>query len=126
MSTFEQLADNVATFTDCKPLSSGDQAILAKAVGVLESVPRIACTSCRYCVENCPSKILIPTLIDIYNSYLVHNTTTNLGNGYRIWTRNNGKAGDCIACRACEDACPQKLDIADTLAKVSALFDKMP
>ena len=123
MSTYEQLADNVATFADFKPLSGDEQKVLQKAVEIFDAVPRIACTTCRYCVNDCPQKIMIPTLIDMYNSYLVYNTTTNLDHGYRMWTRNNGKAGDCVACGVCEDICPQDLEIIETLKKVSALFD---
>ena len=123
MSSYEQLADNVSTFADFKPLSDEEQAVLVKAVGIFDSVPRIPCTSCRYCVNDCPSKIMIPMMFDVYNNYLVYNTTTNLDHNYRMFTRNNGKAGDCIACRVCESICPQKLEIADTMAKISALFD---
>ena len=123
MSSYEQLVDNVATFADLKPLPDDEKAVLKQAVDIFNAVPRIACTSCRYCVNDCPSKIAIPTLIDTYNSYLIYNTTVNLDHGYRMWTRDGGKAGDCIACRVCEGICPQKLEIVDTLAKVSALFD---
>ena len=123
MSTYEQLADNIATFENMKPLSDGELTVLKKAAEIFDAVPRVACTSCRYCVKDCPSNILIPVLIDIYNSYLIYNTTTNLDHGYKIWTRTNGKAGDCVACRVCEGICPQKLDIVETLEKTSALFD---
>ena len=123
MSSYEQLVDNVATFADLKPLSDDEQAVLDQAVGIFNAVPRIACTSCRYCVNDCPSKIAIPLLIDVYNNYLVYNTTINLGHEYSMWTRDSGKAGDCIACRVCEGICPQKLEIADTMEKISALFD---
>ena len=124
MSSYDQLTDNIATFADLKPLSESEQAVLDKAVKVFDAIPRIACTSCRYCVDDCPSKILIPALIDIYNNYLIYNTTTNLDHGYRLWTSANGKAGDCIACEVCEDICPQDLEIVDTMKKVSAFFDK--
>jgi len=123
MSSLQQLSENVAVFSDIKPLTEDELKILEKAVGIINAVPRIDCTTCRYCVNDCPSKIPIPFIIDVYNSFLLHKTTTNLSHGYRLWTRDGGKAGDCIACRACEDVCPQKLDIVDTLAKASALFD---
>ena len=124
MSTFEQLADNVATFKDFKPLSSDEMATLTKAVEIFDAVPRIPCTDCRYCVADCPQKIMIPALIDVYNSYLTYNTTNNLEHGYWMSTREGGKAGDCVACRVCESICPQKIEIVDTLAKTSVLFDK--
>ena len=124
MSNYEQLVDNVATFKDLKPLTEAEKKVLEKAVEIFDSVPRVACTSCRYCVADCPSKIMIPSLIDLYNSYLTYNTTTNLDGMYRMITRNGGKASDCVACRVCEGICPQKLEIVDTLEKVKSLFEK--
>ena len=123
MSAYEQMKDNISIYSGIKPLSNDEQAVLEKAVGIINSIPRIDCTACRYCVNDCPSKILIPMLLDIYNSYLIHQTTTNLDHGYKLWTRNAGKAGDCVACRVCEGICPQKLEIADTMTKISALLD---
>jgi len=123
MSSLEQLVDNLSTYADIKPLSNDERAVLDEALAALNSMPRIACTLCNYCTNDCPSKIRIPNLISIYNDYLVHNTKINLDNNYRWVTRISGKAGDCIACRVCENACPQNIEIVDTLAKISALFE---
>jgi len=123
MSSFEQLADNLATYADITPLSNDERAVLDEALAVLNNVPRIACTLCNYCTSDCPSKIRIPNLISIYNDYLVHNTKINLDNNYRWVTRISGKAGDCIACRVCEEACPQNIEIVTALANISALFE---
>ncbi|MCL2126510.1 MAG: aldo/keto reductase [Oscillospiraceae bacterium] len=123
MSAYEQLADNVATFKDFKPITNEEQETLKKAVEIFDSVPRIPCTSCRYCVKDCPRKIAIPMMIDTYNNYLTYNTTTNLDHGYHMATMNGGKASDCIACRVCESICPQKIDIVATLELVAKLFD---
>ena len=123
MSSYEQMTDNLASFTNMKPLTDAERALLEEAVRILNAMPRIGCTDCRYCVEGCPSKIKIPRLIEIYNHFLVFKTEAKLSGGYRWCTMNAGKARDCTACRACEDICPQKLDIVDTLAKISAVFD---
>ena len=124
MSSFEQLADNIETFKDFRPLSKDELGVLEKAVAIFNSIPRIECTACRYCINECPSKIMIPMMIDFYNEYIVHNTMANIGRVYGLMTKNGGKARDCTACRNCEGVCPQKLDIVDTLAKASALFDR--
>jgi len=123
MSSMEQMADNIATYRDLKPLSDDERLTLGKALEILYAVPRIACTECRYCVKDCPSKIRIPDLINIYNRFLVHNTVINISNSYKWATMNSGKANDCIACRVCEDICPQHIEIVDTLANMSALFE---
>ena len=36
---------------------------------------------------------------------------------------NHGKAGDCIKCGKCEQACPQHLKIREYLEEVSKTFD---
>ena len=123
MSLLEQMTDNIATYADIKPLSKDEQLVIDKAVEIINSAQRIACTDCRYCVADCPSNINIPFLIEIYNNYLIHNTSTNLSHSYKWATMNTGKAGDCTACRACEDRCPQKIEIVDTLSKISALLE---
>jgi len=123
MSSFEQVADNIATYKDLKPLSEKEHAALDEAVRILNAVPRIACTDCKYCIADCPSKINIPLLIDLYNEFLVHNTQVNMLGSYRWRCSNGGKAGDCVACRVCEEICPQKLEIVDTLCKISEMFD---
>jgi len=122
MSTFEQLEDNIKTFADIKQLSKDEMATIKKAVSALRGVPHVECTSCNYC-KDCPSNLPIPALISLYNDYLIHKTLTNLHGSYNWMTGGRVKAGDCTKCGACEDICPQKIEIIDTLAKVSKLFD---
>jgi len=62
-------------------------------------------------------------LIDIYNDYLIHKTTTNLDRFYFLATAGSGKALDCTACRTCERICPQNLEIVETMASISKMFD---
>ena len=122
MSNFEQAEDNIKTFTELKPLSKDEMNAIKEAVKILRGVPRIECTSCNYCKE-CPSNINIPSLINLYNDHLIHKTLTNLQGSYNWLTGGRGKAKDCTACKACEEACPQNLEIADIMSKVSVLFD---
>ena len=123
MSSLEQMTDNISTFADIKPLTADEKATIGKAVEILNSVPRINCTSCRYCVNDCPSKIQIPLLIDIYNDYTIHNTLTSLTRLYGIMSRIGGKASDCTACGTCSQICPQNLDIVEIMQKISSVFE---
>ena len=122
MSTFEQAEDNIKTFSDLKPLSKDEMKAVKEAVKILRGVPHIECTSCNYC-KDCPSNINIPALINLYNDHLIHKTLTNLQGGYNWMTGGRGKAKDCTSCAACEEACPQDLEIIDIMKKVSELFD---
>jgi len=122
MSTFEQLVDNLETYADFKPLNKSELETIDKAVEILKSVPRIQCTECDYC-KDCPVNVPIPGLLNLYNSHLVHKTTTNLDGTYNWITNGKAKANECIACGVCEEICPQRLEIVELLGKISALFD---
>jgi predicted aldo/keto reductase-like oxidoreductase len=123
MGSEEQMRDNLATAGNLKPLNEAELKAVGEAAQILRSSPRIPCTGCRYCVEGCPQKINIPLMMNLYSDYLVYNTTANVDHVYELFTRGAGKARDCVACRQCEEHCPQKLEIADTVAKLSALLD---
>jgi predicted aldo/keto reductase-like oxidoreductase len=122
MNSMEQLKDNIATVKALTPLSDAETAVVREAVGILNRVPRIPCTSCKYCVENCPQQINIPELFDVYNTYLVHNSTANTDFPYMMATKDRGKPADCIACRACEEHCPQHIAIADHMSDMAKVF----
>jgi len=122
MSTFDQVADNVNTYKDFKPLDKDEMKLIKEAIKILEGVPRIECTSCNYC-KDCPVNIPIPSLINLYNDHLIHKTTTNFSGAYNWMTGGKGKAKDCTECGHCEEICPQDLEIIDTMKKVSKLFD---
>ena len=123
MSSLEQMTDNIATFKNLKTLSADEQAILDKAVGIINAAPRIDCSGCRHCMEDCPLDLRIPELISLYNYYTTYNTTINLDHDYSWLTRDTGKAGDCAGCRVCEGSCPKYIKIAEAIEKVSDLFD---
>ena len=122
MSALDQMSDNVKTFSDIKPLSKKEMAAIKNAVEALRSVPRIECTSCNYC-KDCPADINIASLIDLYNDYLIHKTEANLQGSYGWRIGSRGRARDCTACKACEEICPQNLEIIDVINKVSKMFD---
>ena len=123
MDSLEQMTDNIASFTNMKSLSNNELAILEKAVGVINAEPRIACVSCRHCMDDCPLDLRIPALINLYNDHLLYKTVTNLDDRYRLLTRDTGKAGDCAGCRVCEGSCKNKVRIADTIKEIAVLFD---
>ena len=54
MNTMEQLRDNMATFSDFKPLSEAEQEAVREVTRGLLSMPVVPCTDCRYCCKGCP------------------------------------------------------------------------
>ncbi|NLM51851.1 MAG: 4Fe-4S dicluster domain-containing protein [Firmicutes bacterium] len=123
MNSMEQLEDNIKTVQNLKPLTESEMQVIKEAVELLNSIPRIPCTDCKYCVEQCPQNINIPALIRIYNNYLVYNSTLNSEMPFRMATANRGLPSSCITCKACEEQCPQHIEISDIMSKMVPLYE---
>ena len=95
---------------------------IQEANKALRAVSRIPCTECGYCLEGCPQHIQIPSKIEIYNSYLAYQSIAN--SRQRSTFSGEPWAGACVACRACEEQCPQNIGIVDVLAKIAELFEE--
>ncbi len=122
MSTMEQLEDNIKTYSECKPLSDYETAVLYDiAEGMKNSLP---CTSCRYCTDVCPMGLNIPMLIEVYNDVRV---VPSANAGVKIeFLPEDKRPTACIGCGACAAICPQKIDIPKELAAFSAALEKIP
>jgi predicted aldo/keto reductase-like oxidoreductase len=123
MSNIEQVLDNTGYMMNFKPLSDSERKTIAKVVDAINAVPKVPCTACRYCVDDCPQKIDIPGIIEVLNNYSVYNNLEGSKGGYGWATSRGGKASDCIQCASCESHCPQKIEIIETLKKAAGLFE---
>ena len=123
MGSIDMMNDNVGFMKDFKPLDERELTAIHKVCDILRSKNLIPCTACRYCVDGCPSDIAIPKLFACMNE---KNKWKNWNSEfyYSIYTKNNGKASDCIGCGQCEDICPQKLPIRELLKQVASEFEK--
>ncbi|MCD7826776.1 MAG: aldo/keto reductase [Clostridiaceae bacterium] len=123
MSDLQQLRDNTSYMRDFEPLNEEEQKIIEAVKEQIHSFITVPCTGCKYCVEGCPKKIPIPQYFSLYNAHrqLRENDTTK--EDYRK-LENCGRANECIACRQCEEHCPQHLTIVDYLKEVSSVFDE--
>ena len=124
MSTEDQLADNIKTFTDFEPLSEAEKELVNEVTKIMLSTPTIACTSCRYCTEGCPMNISIPDVFKAINTMRLYNDEFRPHAFYNGLVQTHGRAGDCISCGQCEGVCPQHLPIIKLLAEASAVLDK--
>ncbi len=122
MSNEEQLADNTSYMRGFVPLSDKEKETIQKVVEELFKMPTIACTKCRYCVDGCPKRILIPDVFEDYNMSVQFGVNDRNRGGYARHTAENGKAEDCIRCGKCEEQCPQHLPIRELLETVAKTF----
>ena len=110
MSDFTQVKENIATFSEYKPL---DQEEFKKALKLGKKMTKcVPCTSCRYCTEYCPMGLDIPKLISLYNEQVFS------GGGFIVSMNlnsmdENKRPSACISCGACQAVCPQSIKIPE-------------
>lgn len=124
MSTMEQVEDNISYMKNFLPLTRQEMEAIDKVRDILKQQDLIPCTGCRYCMEGCPQHILIPRLFACMNARKQFKNVDNHGS-YVHYTAKYGKAGDCIGCGQCEQACPQHLPITELLKDIAAVYDHM-
>ena len=106
---------NTAALED--KLTDEELSKLEKISNVLRKKIAVPCTGCRYCCDNCPQGLEIPSLLSAYNDY--RDEAAALGNSdMASWRLFRLKALPeekmpvaCIGCGNCTAHCPQGLDI---------------
>jgi predicted aldo/keto reductase-like oxidoreductase len=124
MSDYAQMADNTAFMSDFKPLTSNERDIITQATAIIKSRPTIPCTGCRYCVEGCPQHVPIPEYFDLYNNQKLFKLMPSHLMYYKKLAQQHANASACVACRQCEEHCPQHINIVDSLKEVAAVFER--
>jgi predicted aldo/keto reductase-like oxidoreductase len=126
MSALDQVEDNIATMENFKPLSDAEREVIAKAVLAYRTAGAIPCTACRYCMD-CPQGVDIPRNLGAYNSYLYKKERNMPGYNFHfsLEFRNMGEekqAANCVACKQCEEQCPQHIEISRQMGLIQEAF----
>ena len=111
MSDEAQMADNLATMGDFKPLTEAEQEAVVKVRTIYQAQHKVPCTACGYCVDGCPAGIPIPDIFALLNKKLAKEEDFD-ANAYSALS---SQADACVGCGQCEGACPQKLQIIKLL-----------
>ncbi len=115
MSNGGQMRENIATFSQEKPLDQQEWDALLDIAGDMVGKIALPCTACRYCTTHCPKKLDIPELLALYNEHCF------TGGGFLapmalMAVVPEKQPSACIGCRSCEKVCPQQIKISEAMA----------
>lgn len=122
MSNISQLRDNVSYMKDFVPISDDEKAMLNKCADIIKGTIAVPCTSCKYCLEECPRNVNIPGYFGLLNMYESLNKKTNMY--YERALFGHAKATECIKCGKCENICPQHIQIRENLEKFAEIYEQ--
>lgn len=122
MSTMDQVRDNVKTFKEARPMTPEEYEVIDRVNAVLDSFDTVPCTDCRYCLKGCPEGVQIPTIMTSLNIMTVYEDMHRAKENY-VWNATGGEASKCLQCGACEEVCPQKIDIINQLERAAEMFE---
>ena len=116
MNEFEQMRDNLATFSSEEDLGEEGWETVKKAAEAHRASVAVPCTGCRYCTPNCPMGLDIPYLLRAYND-------AKIGGWWRLSSLgglpDDKKPSACVGCGACMGHCPQTLKIPEYMAEMA-------
>ena len=119
-SNFEQLRQNIAIFNDPRPTTAAENQELYAIAADMKSSIGVPCTACHYCTSHCPQELDIPGLLRLYNQNLSTKGFDFIAPMAVDAMAPEKKPSACIACRACEQVCPQQIKISEVLADFSS------
>ena len=122
MSNLEQLKQNLATFSQDRPLNEAERTALLGIAGDMVKKIVLPCTACRYCTSHCPQGLNIPELLALYNEHCF--TKGGFIAPMAISAIPEDKRPNaCIGCRSCEAVCPQQIKISEAMADFSRMLN---
>lgn len=121
MSDMAQVNDNISTFSENKPLTTEEQAVLQQALSLFRAEVNVPCTACHYC-DGCPGGLDIPAVLAIYNEYQLEKSP------FVHKELESQKAGpsDCISCGTCVTKCPQNIAIPQVMEEFANILKTVP
>ncbi len=124
MSNIGQMEDNISCMKDFTKLSDEERDTLNQAREALKKIPLIPCTACNYCAKVCPNDIGISGSFTALNYLTLYRdmAAAKHQEDWLVTGHGHKRAGECIKCGKCEQACPQHISIRKELEKAAETF----
>ena len=112
----EQIAENLRIFDTVEAgiMTAEELQLIDDVRAAYISRTKIGCTGCRYCMP-CPNGVDIPGVFSVWNNFSLYQIDPKTDWCMTTIRKNGSGADKCIACGACEAACPQHLSIIEGL-----------
>ncbi len=128
MNSVEMIKENAAIASDARAnvFTEEDFAFLEDIKSDINHSMKVGCTGCGYCMP-CPHGVDIPGAFNAWNTYY------SQGKRAASWTymqcaifrHDPAGASQCVGCGACEQHCPQEIEIRKELKGAAADLEKI-
>ncbi|MDR0852526.1 MAG: aldo/keto reductase [Clostridiales Family XIII bacterium] len=122
MSTIEQVEENLSILSEAEAgaLTAAELSVIDAVAAEYNRLIPYGCTECRYCLP-CPIGLQIPKIVGMRNEAEIFKSLKKTA--FEVNAFLDVKPSACIACKKCEELCPQHLHISDIMAECAEMFE---
>jgi hypothetical protein len=119
-----QLQENLEIYDHFQEMTEEEYGFVEEMSKKFKELEVVGCTGCQYCMP-CPFGVHIPDNFSIINEHSMYQNDRSARWNYGYLESLKGDASVCVACGACLEKCPQKIDIPNRLIDVANLMKEI-
>jgi hypothetical protein len=121
VSNMAQAEENIKILSEAAPnsLTEKELDVIRQVADTYNELIEYACTTCKYCMP-CPERLNIPHIMNLYNEWFLFAQSPKTKADFRMYFPKGTSA--CTKCKACEEKCPQHLNISEMMEKANVIF----